>query len=821
MPDFIPRLVQVLRVVNHGPDLSEFIQRNIVAHLPISTDVMTFSATAANIDDWEHFKRLEKAIKDSEDEAANQRASSGGQGAASTASTARPAAPQPTIMRELLEAMTPSTPSGGLELGNVIRVMLLAERHEIAQISPLGQAFLFSQQIPETEHEPLLELQQRLLRARLRRGYPSSAGPITAERGRNELLFHALILAPHMIEIIFVLCTLLSGRRKVCVQNMLLQLGMDTVLSRLFERMSWDAPPFTGPNTMEHIHGPNCECNPENAVRVQVLRLIHNYYDRDFMGNSNKFALLSPGERQFFLRDPEALADAGTGLQDGEALNGVEKGLISKIIDVLMKEPTNSQYRFWLSACVENFLRGCGRRGQIFVTERGVLRSTIQNVFDVTVTGVEETSPSIHSGVNAYQTSFDLVGEIIKCNPRVLEHLEASLSDEEFRGWIRVCLDHLVDSNVFLRSLYLTVELYHMANTHPLGIRAFELFGYVENALTPASVPVPSNRLCLGYLKASWSQVVPVVSAVAIQQYLDKKEVLKQRKAKAVRSSTTGKRTVTTTASSRLTSSRSSSTTSSTSSGLSSSPAQQFLQHIVNNATASLEGLMSTLTGSSTSTPNRATMMSSSRSSLSSSSAAAAAATTAVVGKTKAIWEDSEIPILDDGGVSPAKPDSSCGDVHGLHDGAFYTPPEGPQFARHADAVNDTRTANANDASYVSVDDLAVSVSLLAASSEATKQQEAAASLPPTQATVVARGGGGGGGGIVPTTAAAPLTVQPKIFRFTMFLAQERLSILIRLMSNVSLYTINHENICCLNTALVMLLFDLQRFVFYCYCNVL
>eukprot|EP01033_Poteriospumella_lacustris_P003200 gene3200-2353_t len=30
-------------------------------------------------------------------------------------------------------------------------------------------------------------------------------------------------------------------------------------------------------------------------------------------------------------------------------------------------------------------------------------------------------------------------------------------------------------------------------------------------------------------------------------------------------------------------------------------------------------------------------------------------------------------------------------------------------------------------------------------------------------------------------------------------------------MSNVSLYTINHENICCLNTALVMLLFDLQR----------
>lgn len=720
MPDFIPRLVQVLRVVNHGPDLSEFIQRNIIAHLPISNDVMTFSSTTAGVDDWEHFQRLEKAIKDDEYEAATRHAIH--QLGASTGPTARPATPQPTIMRELLEAVTPSTPSGNLELGNVIRVMLLAERHEIAQISPLGQAFLFSQQVPESDHEPLLELQQRLLRARLRRGYPtSSTGPITAERGRNELLFHALILAPHMIEIIFVLCTLLSGRRKVFVQNMLLQLGMDSVLSRLFERMSWDAPPFTGPNTMEHIHGPNCECNPENAVRVQVLRLIHNYYDRDFMGNANKFALLSKGERQFFLHNPEALADAGEGLRDGEALDGVEKGLISKIIDVLMKEPTNSQYRFWLSACVENFLRGCGRRGQIFVTERGALRSTIHNVFEVTATGVEETSPSIHSGVNAYQTSFDLVGEIIKCNPRVLEHLEASLSDEEFRGWIRVCLDHLVDSNVFLRSLYLTVELYHMANTHPLGIRAFEMFGYVENALTPASVPVPSNRLCLGYLKASWSQAVPVVSDLAIEQYLDKKEAMKQRKAKAVRASTTGKRTV----SSRLTATRTSSSTSATSSGLSSSPAQQFLQHIVNNATASLEGLMSTLTGSNTSTPNRATATSSSRSSSTSTSAAATAA--AVGGKSKAIWDDSEVPILDDRGASPAKPDSSFGDAHGLHDGAFYTPPEGPQFARHEDAASDTRTPN------VSVNDLAVSISVLAASSDATKP----VALPSTEAPAV------------------------------------------------------------------------------------
>lgn len=736
---------------------------------------MSFSSTAAGIDDWEHFQRLEQAIKDDEEATAARRASN-----PTGTSPAAPPATQPTIMRELLEAVTPSTPSGNLELGNVIRVMLLAERHDIAQISPLGQAFLFSQQFSENDNEPLMELQQRLLRARLRRGHSTSMGPITAERGRNELLFHALILAPHMIEIIFVLCTLLSGRRKVYVQNRLLQLGMDSVLNRLFERMSWDAPPFSGPNTMEHIHGPNCECNPENAVRVQVLRLIHNYYDRDFMGNANKFALLSKGEQQFFLQHPEALADAGKGLQGGEALVGIDKGLISKIIDVLMKEPTNSQYRFWLSACVENFLRGCGRRGQIFVTERGALRSTIHNVFEVTATGVEETSASIHSGVNAYQTSFDLVGEIIKCNPRVLEHLEASLSDEEFRAWIRVCLDHLVDSNVFLRSLYLTVELYHMANTHPFGIRAFESFGYVENALTPAQVPVPRNPWCVGYLKASWTQEVPPVSSMAIQQYLDKNEILKQRKTKAVRASnaTTGK------SSTSLRVARASTTSSSTST-LSSSPAQQFLQHIVNNATASLEGLMSSFTGGSNSSSSRRS--------------------TAADDKSKAIWEDAEIPVVDDRGVSPGKRDSSFGDVNGFHDGAFYTPPEGPQFARHADSATDVGPSQVNEASSASVNDLATSVSMLSASTDTTKQE--ATVLPPSSAAVTSARG------VLPTTAAAPLTVQPKIFRFTMFLAQERLSILLRLMSNVSLYTINHENICCLNTALVMLLFDLQRYV--------
>lgn len=34
------------------------------------------------------------------------------------------------------------------------------------------------------------------------------------------------------------------------------------------------------------------------------------------------------------------------------------RGLLSKIVDVFMREPTESLYRFWLASCVEAFLRG-------------------------------------------------------------------------------------------------------------------------------------------------------------------------------------------------------------------------------------------------------------------------------------------------------------------------------------------------------------------------------------------------------------------------------------------------------------------------------
>jgi len=55
----------------------------------------------------------------------------------------------------------------------------------------------------------------------------------------NELQFNALLLAPYQVEILFVLCTLLGGRRKVDAQILFGRLGLIPLMDDMFERLGW------------------------------------------------------------------------------------------------------------------------------------------------------------------------------------------------------------------------------------------------------------------------------------------------------------------------------------------------------------------------------------------------------------------------------------------------------------------------------------------------------------------------------------------------------------------------------------------------------
>lgn len=276
------------------------------------------------------------------------------------------------------------------------------------------------------------------------------------EDAANSLQFNALLLGPYQVEVLFVLCTLLGGRRKIDAQEMLNECGVIPILDDMFQRLPWDSlsptrqhvpqrspsnPHATGDGNGPQatgIHGPGCECTPESALCVQYLRLLHNFCDRDCDNYSGRRLLLSKPERKFVFR---------ARMDEEFNTSRMRPGLLSKIIAAFMGESDESPYRFWLASCVESYLRGSSPVEQIFVARSGLLKHLIGDI----------TSQRLHCA-GSLQTSFDLLGELCKGNAEVLRLLVADLDEESFRKLMSVAAANLVDSNVFIRSLLLSLE---------------------------------------------------------------------------------------------------------------------------------------------------------------------------------------------------------------------------------------------------------------------------------------------------------------------------------------------------------------------------
>jgi hypothetical protein len=57
----------------------------------------------------------------------------------------------------------------------------------------------------------------------------------------------ALALLAHQVEVLFVMCTLLAGKRKVQVQDRLMELDIVPALLQMFDRLDWNRAPSTTP----------------------------------------------------------------------------------------------------------------------------------------------------------------------------------------------------------------------------------------------------------------------------------------------------------------------------------------------------------------------------------------------------------------------------------------------------------------------------------------------------------------------------------------------------------------------------------------------
>ena len=115
---------------------------------------------------------------------------------------------------------------------------------------------------------------------------------------------------------LFVLCTILGGRRKIDAQDILNEAGVIPVLDDMFQRLPWDSLTTSRQSISQRttesdlngsvedqqspeIHGPGCECTPESALCVQYLRLLHNFCDRDCDNYAGRRLLLSDAERDY------------------------------------------------------------------------------------------------------------------------------------------------------------------------------------------------------------------------------------------------------------------------------------------------------------------------------------------------------------------------------------------------------------------------------------------------------------------------------------------------------------------------------------------
>ena len=197
---------------------------------------------------------------------------------------------------------------------------------------------------------------------------------------------------------------------------------------------------------------------------------MHNFCDRDSDNSHNKRLMLE--------------ADDGRGL---------EGCLLHRILSVMVEVPSDSQFRYWLASCVEVFLRGPFAPHQDLVA-RGLAPAAADESPSALVAHlVGEILASARAPrggpappMSSTQINFDLLGELMKFHAPILCAVDAALGPREereereegyagpppaaaarpepeegdFGVFVRMMTSRscLVDSNVFIRSVFLSAE---------------------------------------------------------------------------------------------------------------------------------------------------------------------------------------------------------------------------------------------------------------------------------------------------------------------------------------------------------------------------
>ncbi|XP_033753998.1 short transient receptor potential channel 4-associated protein-like [Pecten maximus] len=271
----------------------------------------------------------------------------------------------------------------------------------------------------------------------------SAGGPMNVQQGLK--ITEELV---QRVEVVYVLGLFLLGKHRKKVQRKLAELKLAPGLSELFDQFIWKCQ--VRHSTRHRLRGHNaaCECSPEVALKIQFLRLVHSFCDH----SDYKHLLLSKNELNEVKRINLKAGSLALGSLENvnrQLMCKGSKGLLTKIVEVMKKEPTTSTFRFWLARAVESYLRGnTSYCDQVFLMRRGLLQHVASNIVEHEIRHKE-----------ILQSSFDLLGELIKFNIEAFKTFEEILTTQaKFEKFITTVNRNLVDSNMFIRSLVLSLE---------------------------------------------------------------------------------------------------------------------------------------------------------------------------------------------------------------------------------------------------------------------------------------------------------------------------------------------------------------------------
>ena len=417
-PDFLEKLILLLKISNYGPDVGDMVRNepnpNLIDHM--ADYVSTTLGRGRN--EWDLFPILLMTCEreDAENVAKNIDKAEG----------------EEESMRRLFAAFSPG----------------------------------------ENDENSMLTMDSNISSVIVDYGIPRAGfriEDVKANQARKILQFRAFLYTGMIDYVMHAVVNLLSGRRKIYVQEELDNLGLRDCLLRMHTKLSWEDDFSDVPKT-DHKHGPNCNCPPEHPgaeKRSSYVRLVSRFLERDFVNNDMLNRFLSAGELRLLSQGPDRI------LIEGVSLAEADRGLMSHIITAYRTVSASSSCRYFLMNCIQSFARGSNIAYKLLASRNGLLEHTVRHILS---TGARAEAQM--------DGEFDLLAELVKFNPKSLQLISACMDEHEFTTFFEIARSNLVESNVFLRALVLTL---------------YPLPAYVT--------PHASERPC--YLSHSWAHFRP------------------------------------------------------------------------------------------------------------------------------------------------------------------------------------------------------------------------------------------------------------------------------------------------------------------------